>query len=64
MLLLIPIPGLLPLQMEIQVTHYILRKPMFFILFETSALNSSYAHYGPIPSITSLPGNPDKYATY
>ena len=46
---------LLPLQMELQIPHYILRKPMLFILFWISALSSSYALYDPIPSVTSLP---------
>lgn len=37
---------------------------MFFTMYWTSTLSSSYAHYGLMPSVTSLPGIPDKYVTY
>lgn len=37
---------------------------MLFILHCTSALSNSYAHYGPTPSVSSLPGIWDKYTTH
>lgn len=59
-----PLPGLLPFESKIQVPNYILKKSMFFILYWTSILSSSYAHYGLTPTVTSLPRIQDKYASY